>query len=162
MSIVLFTASDREDSTWRRWGASESENKTKHPILTHLPTPLPSNKELLHLTLPASNRGGKNSLSFSQQSSSSSFPGPLSLSSSGALGWTDGLRLFTAGSSRHKSRRPTTAPRHQHRRLCAVSSAASLLYTHPGWGKRHVAILFCYNFCFSLISILPLDLDFIF
>ena len=114
--------------------------KTKQSILTQLPPPWPSQQRAAppHWLPPLPTKEEKLDLPLSTEQLRRLFLPfrPLSLS----LGWTDGLRLFTAGSSRHSSSRPT-AP---HRRLCAVSSL--LLYTHPGGGKRHVAILFYCNF----------------
>ena len=151
-SIVLFTAGDREDSTFIKIDEGRQRVKRKQSIRfspglllccptksssTSLP-PLPTEEEKTRSpSLKRAAAGG------------SSFPGPLSLS-------FDGLRLFTAGSSRHKSSTGTA----RQQRLCAVSSApALLLYKNTGRGKRHVAILFHFNFwstffllylCFSL------------
>ena len=125
----------REDET----GASESENKTKHshPASSSLALPTKSCSTSL---APTTAPNEKLDLPLSTEQLRRLFLPfrPLSLS----LGWTDGLRLFTAGSSRHSSSRPT---RH-HTGDSARSRLCCCTPTHPGGGKRHVAILFYCNF----------------
>ena len=147
-------------------GEDEEERqrvKTKQSILTQLPPPWPSQQRAAppHWLPPLPTKEEKLDLPLSTEQLRRLFLPfrPLSLS----LGWTDGLRLFTAGSSRHSSSRPT-AP---HRRLCAVSSAASLLlYTHPprrGKTSRSDSLLLQLpGLCFAFSVFQSLDLAFTF
>ena len=142
--------------THRRWWSSESKNKTKHltrfsPLLLLCRRPTKTcSTSLSSRFQQRAKEAATRSPSLNRAAGGSS--GPLSLS----LGRTDGLRLFTAGSSRHNSTRPSTAAGHQHQRLCAVSSAASLLlynlHTHR-LGKTSRSD--DYNFCSIFYAAFP-------
>ena len=104
-----------------------SQNKTKH-LGQFSPLLLCPNKELLHLTRPASNgRKSCNWICFSQQSRRLFLPPTIFVQ----RGFGAGLRLFTAASSRHKSRPSAPAPETLRGLLCRVFAL------HSAWGKRH-------------------------
>ena len=113
------TAGDREHSTEDQGVRESKQNKASRPILTFAPLPqqraappsFPTEEEkTLQLDpsslLPRLNRAG---------GSSSPYLCP-------ALGWTDGLGLFTAASSRHNSN--TDSARSRLLRLCSMCTQA--------------------------------------
>ena len=108
---------------------------------------LPPNKELLHLTgSHRFQRRRKNSISLSQQSSSggSSFPSAPYLCLWGGRTDCGCLQLAAAGTSlvgpHHHGTNTGDSARSRLPRLCCCTP------THPGGGKRHIAILFYCNF----------------
>ena len=119
---VLGSAGNWEDSTEYEASEEPKQNKASRPILTFAPLPQqraapPHSPRFQRKKKPATGSASLN------RAGGSSFP-PLSLSN-GALGPDCGcLQLPAAGTS--------PGPRHQLQRLCAVSSAASLLCTWPG------------------------------
>ena len=121
--------------------------KTKQSLLTQLPPPWPSQQRAapphwLPPPLPT-----KNSISLSQQSSSggSSFPSAPYLCLWGGRTDCGCLQLAAAGTSlvgpHHHGTNTGDSARSRLPRLCCCCTP-----THPGGGKRHVAILFYCNF----------------